>query len=237
MECQECDSIIHDFMRAETANEELRTKAFEHIMRCARCEARFSNIRSLEKTLRTLAETMDSEGSAAQLEPVLRIVFQQQKRVRQRSRPVASWVVIGIAASLLLSIGVVSWHRIFPPERKPPILAAPLPVQPANESTAQLLKPVAKLPRETRKNRKSKPRVPSQGTDGEGFVTAFYALPCAESSDHVMSGEIVRVKLRASALPGIGFPMALNGDRAAEQITADLLVGENGLPLAIRFVR
>jgi hypothetical protein len=31
--------------------------------------------------------------------------------------------------------------------------------------------------------------------------------------------------------------MALNGDRAAEQITADLLVGENGLPLAIRFVR
>jgi len=71
----------------------------------------------------------------------------------------------------------------------------------------------------------------------EEFVTAFYALPYAEGSDHVMSGEIVRVQLRGSALPGIGFPMALNGDRTAEQITADLLVGENGLPLAIRFVR
>src|SRR5207247_9008536 len=114
MECQECDSIIHDFMRAETANEELRTKAFEHIMRCARCEARFSNIRSLEKTLRTLAETMDSEGSAAQLEPVLRIVFQQQKRVRQRSRPVARGVGIGISAALLVSTGVVSCHATVP---------------------------------------------------------------------------------------------------------------------------
>src|SRR5207247_9857222 len=108
MECQECDSIIHDFMRAETANEELRTKAFEHIMRCARREARFSNIRSLEKTLRTLAETMDSEGSAAQLEPVLRIVFQHQTRVRQRPRPVVSCMLIGIAASLLLSVGAAS---------------------------------------------------------------------------------------------------------------------------------
>jgi hypothetical protein len=38
-------------------------------------------------------------------------------------------------------------------------------------------------------------------------------------------------------LPAIGFPVALDGDRAAELITADLLVGENGLPLAIRFVR
>jgi hypothetical protein len=73
--------------------------------------------------------------------------------------------------------------------------------------------------------------------DGEELVTAFYALPYAESSEHIMSGEIVRVKLRGSALPGIGFPMALNGDRAAEQFTADLIVGENGLPLAIRFVR
>jgi hypothetical protein len=31
--------------------------------------------------------------------------------------------------------------------------------------------------------------------------------------------------------------MALNGDTTSEQVTADLIVGENGLPLAIRFVR
>src|SRR5882724_352124 len=237
MECRECDSIIHDFMRAEVANEEVRTKAFDHIMRCARCEARFSNVRSLERVLRTLAETTDAERSAAQLEPVLRTAFQQQKRVRRRSRSVASWVAIGIAASLLLSIGVVSRRLIFAPARKPPILATPQPVQPGNVSNAQTPEPAAKLAQETGKHRKSRPRVPAQRVDSEEFVTGFYALPYAQSSNHIMSGEIVRVRLLGSALPGIGFPMALNGDRAAEQITADLIVGENGLPLAIRFLR
>jgi hypothetical protein len=237
MECRECDSIIHDFMRAQVADEQLRAKAFEHIMRCARCEARFSNIRSLEKALRTLAETIDPEQSAAQLEPVLRIVFQQQKGARPRSRSFASWVAIGMAASMLLSIGFVSRHRIFGPERKPPVVARPQPLQPTTASNAQIPEPVATLAPETRKHRKSRPRVAAQRRDTEEFVTAFYALPYAESSDHTMSGEIVRVKLRGSALPGIGFPMALNGDRASEQITADLIVGENGLPLAIRFVR
>jgi hypothetical protein len=237
MDCRDCDTIIHDFMRAEVANEELRTKAFDHIMCCPRCEARFSIIRSLERALRTLAEGMDAERSAAQLEPVLRTVLRRQKSVRQRSTSVASWVAMGIAASMLLSIGLVSRHRIFGPERKPPIVAAPQPLQRVNAPNAPVAETVAKLAQEAPKRRKSKARVPVRQMDGEEFVTAFYALPYAESSDHTMSGEIVRVKLRGSALAGIGFPMALNGDAASEQITADLIVGENGLPLAIRFVR
>jgi hypothetical protein len=142
-----------------------------------------------------------------------------------------------MAASLLLSIGFLSGHLILGPERKPSILATPKSVQPAGMSNAQIPEPAEKLAQETRKHRKSRSRIPAQRAGGEEFVTGFYALPYAESYDHVMSGEIVRVKLRGSALPGIGFPMALNGDRGSEQITADLIVGENGLPLAIRFVR
>jgi hypothetical protein len=234
MECQECDNLIHDFMDAEVANEEERARAFEHIRRCARCEARFFSVRSLKRALRTLAETTDAEQSAAQLEPVLRTVFQQQKGLGHSSRPVASWLVIGMAAALLLSIGVVSRQLIFAPERRPTILATP--VQPGNVSKAQI-EPAATLAQVTRKHGKSRPCVPAQRRDGEEFVTGFYALPYAENSDHIMSGEVVRVKLRGSALPGIGFPMALNGDTTSEQVTADLIVGENGLPLAIRFVR
>jgi hypothetical protein len=237
MECQECDNLIHDFMDDEVANEEERARAFEHIKRCARCEARFSSVRSLKRALQTLGETTDAEQSAAQLEPVLRTVFQQQKRLGHSSRPVASWLVIGMAAALLLSIGVVSRQLIFAPERRPTILATPHSVQPGNVVKAQIPEPAATLAQGTRKHGKSRPRVPAQRRDGEEFVTGFYALPYAENSDHIMSGEVVRVKLRGSALPGIGFPMALNGDTTSEQVTADLIVGENGLPLAIRFVR
>jgi hypothetical protein len=171
------------------------------------------------------------------MEPVLRTVFQQQKRARQRSRSVAIWMAIGVAASLLLNIGVVLWQRTIALEATPPTLAMPKPVHPADVSVAQVPEPAAKLPLKTRSNRKPKPRIPAEHTDSREFLTGFYALPYAESSDRVFSGEIVRVKLRGSALPAIGFPVALNGDQAAEQITADLFVAENGLPLAIRFVR
>jgi hypothetical protein len=237
MECRECESIIHDFLRKDVTNEVTRTEAFEHIFHCPRCEARFSNVRSLERALRTLADTTDSERSAAQLEPSLRAVFRQQKRVGQRSRSVASWTAIGVAASLLLSIGLAWRHRIVAPERKPQVLAAPQPVKPEGASIAQMPAPLARLPQETRNHRKPKPRVLDQGTYRGEFVTGFYALPYAQGSDRLTSGEIIRVKLRGSALPAIGFPVALNSDRATDSITADLFVGENGVPLAIRFVR
>ena len=237
MECRDCDSIIHDFMRAGLANEDARAKAFEHIIHCARCEIRFSNVRSLERALGALAEAMDSEGAAAQLEPALRTAFQQQKRARQRSRSVAGWVAAGLAASLLLSIGVLSRHWVFGLGRKPPTVATSSVVTPTKVADAQTPKPTAKEAQETRSHAKPKPRIPSKRSDSEELMTGFYELSYAGSSDHMMSGEIVRVTLRGSVLPGIGFPVALDGDRAAELITADLLVGENGLPLAIRFVR
>jgi hypothetical protein len=237
MECQECELIIHDFLRTEATDEEARTEAFEHIFHCAHCEARFSNVRSLESALRTLAQTAEAERSAAQLEPILRAVFRQRKKVGQRSWSVASWAAMGVAASLLLSIGLVLRQEIFAPERKPQVSATPQPIKPPETTVAQIPEPAATLPQEPRKHRKPKRRVLEQGTFSGEFVTGFYALPYAQGSDRLSSGEIIRVKLRGSALPAIGFPVALNSDRATDSITADLFVGENGVPLAIRFVR
>jgi hypothetical protein len=48
-------------------------------------------------------------------------------------------------------------------------------------------------------------------------------------------GQIVRVKLRRSALVRFGFPV--NMDRYNENVKADVLVGVDGLAHAIRFVQ
>jgi hypothetical protein len=237
MECRECDRFIHDFERAETVSGEMRTKILNHVARCARCEARFSSIRSLERALRALGENIDSEQSVTRMEPVLRTIFAQRREAKQRSGPVARWVAIGMAASLLFSIGIVSWQRMFAPQATPAALAAPKATPVAEASAVEALVAPAGVSPKTRNHRRSKPRIPAEPAVREEIVTGFYALPYAESSGRVFSGEIVRVKLTGSALPAIGFPVALNGDRAAEQITADLFLGENGLPLAIRFVR
>jgi hypothetical protein len=49
------------------------------------------------------------------------------------------------------------------------------------------------------------------------------------------SGEVIRVQMPRSALIRFGLPV--NVERADVPVTADLLIGEDGLARAIRFVR
>jgi hypothetical protein len=48
-------------------------------------------------------------------------------------------------------------------------------------------------------------------------------------------GQIIRVKLRRSALVKFGFPV--NMERYNENVNADVLIGVDGLARAIRFVQ
>jgi hypothetical protein len=48
-------------------------------------------------------------------------------------------------------------------------------------------------------------------------------------------GQVMRVELPRSALMSFGLPMDM--ERATERIKADVLVGNDGLARAIRFVR
>jgi hypothetical protein len=49
------------------------------------------------------------------------------------------------------------------------------------------------------------------------------------------TGHIVRMKVPRSALIAFGVPM--NMERAGELITADVMIGDDGLARAIRFVQ
>lgn len=63
-------------------------------------------------------------------------------------------------------------------------------------------------------------------------VTDFF--PLMDPAPPFDRGEILRVQLPASALQAVGLPVA--DDHRADQIQADVLVGEEGLPRAIRFI-
>lgn len=66
-------------------------------------------------------------------------------------------------------------------------------------------------------------------------VTEFIPLAGGDYSASDDAGQVVRVELPRSALSSIGLPVS--ADRASERIKADVLVGEDGLARAIRFVR
>jgi hypothetical protein len=67
-------------------------------------------------------------------------------------------------------------------------------------------------------------------------VTEFIPLVTgAPGAPPLESGQLVRVQLPRAALPSLGLP--LNAERGNEPVKADVLLGNDGLARAIRFVR
>ena len=89
------------------------------------------------------------------------------------------------------------------------VVTPPVPVLP-------VAKPVARL----------KPRPPQE------LVTEFY--PLMEDPPPFEHGELLRVSLPAAAMRSVGVPVS--EDRLTETVQADVLVGQEGLARAIRFV-
>ena len=77
-------------------------------------------------------------------------------------------------------------------------------------------------------------RVRSANRSSE-VATEFLPLTYVDDLGGQQSGHIVRMKVPRSALIAFGVPM--NMERAGELITADVMIGDDGLARAIRFVQ
>lgn len=65
------------------------------------------------------------------------------------------------------------------------------------------------------------------------MVTEFF--PLLDGAPPVDRGELLRVRLPASAMRAVGLPVP--EDRLADPVQADVLISEDGLATAIRFVK
>jgi hypothetical protein len=80
--------------------------------------------------------------------------------------------------------------------------------------------------------RKVAKRVPRPAPKPQEIVTDFF--PLMDPAPPLGRGQLLRVELPASAMQMVGLPV--REDRLADSVEADVLVGEEGLPRAIRFV-
>lgn len=72
-------------------------------------------------------------------------------------------------------------------------------------------------------------------TDSAEVATDFFPLTYVAESGAPESGHVVRVKISRTAMIAFGLPM--NAERAGESITADVVIGDDGLARAIRFIQ
>ena len=163
------------------------------------------------QALRALAAEDGEIEAPAGVELNLRRAF-RGKRARRRA---AIWSVA--AAALLVAVVTVERSRPQPQPPQQAVAPAPEPI-PAVAASG----PLPKAP----------PRRRPAATPRE-IVTDFF--PLMDVPLPFGRGEILRVNLPADAMRTVGLPV--HEDRLMDRVQADVLVGEEGMARAIRFVR
>jgi hypothetical protein len=237
MKCEEFEAMGLDAERGPSLSEVERAAAREHASTCSRCAALQDSWQAAGAELRAFAEDTALAQAPARVEMRLRQEFRTQHvtlKVR-RTAVVAAWALA--AAAVLL--GAVSW-RTWRQSQQGEAANHPVVSVPAANN----------LPESdfaARANRRDPAAVPSgarqpvstgagrpEALVADNEMSGFTFLPGAFATDSEEAA-ILRVRLQRGALGALGLPV--NEERAAEWIQVDLLVGEDGLPQAVRLPR
>ena len=232
MKCEEFEAIGLDAERDASLSELERAAAREHASACSRCAALQDSWQAARIELLAFADSTAAAETPARVEMRLRQEFRTQHGI-MKTRRVAVIAAWALAAAVVLA-GAVSWSswRKSQQEEAARHLAAPqnsalAPVQNDSAKTnGANLQSAANGAQPGFANSDSTETLMADNELGN-FTLLPGALP-AEADD----ASIFRVRMQRGALGALGLPV--NEERAGEWIQVDLLVGDDGLPQAVR---
>lgn len=210
MTCNEFEETGLDAGRDASLTEAQRAAATAHAVSCPRCAALRDSWEATRLELRALAQATYTPAAPARVEMRLRQQFRTQYHTprARRTAVIAAW---GLAAAALL-VGTVSWVKWHNSQE--------------HDGTA------------TPNTSASKQGSPDRSVSGDEHTLVadndlgdFTLLPGVLPAETDGSA-ILSVRMQRGALGALGLPV--NEDRASEWIQVDLLVGNDGLPQAVR---
>lgn len=174
------------------------------------------------QALRALAENDREREAPPEVEARLIGVFHSRKRYGRRWAAIAA-----LAAGLVIALLLWPNHKSNPAvSAAPAALPVPELVLPMREA-----EPTPKVARASHKlARKAAAAQPPQPQE---VVTDFF--PLMNPAPSFGRGQMLRVQLPAAAMQTVGLPV--REEHLDDLVQADVLVGEEGMPRAIRFVR
>jgi len=237
MKCEEFEAIGLDAGRDASLTAAQRAASSEHAARCSRCAALRDSWEAARAELSVLAEDTATVEAPARVEMRLRQQFRTEHRTfnARRTAVIAAWA-LAAAAVLVGAVTWVKWH-----EGHPGATATHLPapqsasishaIEP-DRNTAGSEKPVQNAT--VARHRGAARHAGSEALVADNGLSGFTLLPGVFPAD-TEYGEILRVRMQRGALESFGLPV--NEERAGEWIQVDLLVGDDGLPQAVRLSR
>ena len=210
MTCDEFEAIGWDAQSNASLTDVQRAAAAAHAVSCTRCAALGDSWEATRLELRSLAQATTTAEAPARVEMRLRQQFRAQYHTpkARRTAVVTAWV---LAAAAVL-VGAASWVNWRTNQNR--VIALPPDRGVAGD-------------RSVGQSFRADPQTFMADSELSDFTLLPGILP-ADTDD----AAILRVRMQRGALGALGLPV--NEDRANEWIQVDLLVGNDGLPEAVR---
>jgi hypothetical protein len=174
------------------------------------------------RALQALAASDREVEAPPEVEDRLRLAF-RQKSAQRKWRIRAAWAVAAAAAIAILAIGTRQNRPVQPVEV---VKRSPEAIQPAAAGVQTAVQTAAPgAPRRTARIRRA--------PENQEVMTDFFSLQ--DDAAPIERGELLRVSLPAAAMRTVGLPV--REDRLSERVQADVLMSEEGVATAIRFVK
>ena len=228
MNCQEVELIITDLARHGELELDARNRALAHLDRCRDCSGRLQEEQRLTAGLRAWNSACVDEQPRPALEGILRAAYRRKVPVAPRRR----WPAFALAGSI--AAAVLLFRLLTVPAQPPAIVAAPAPPQPQVAiAAARVPDGIAAAASKPVKRRMRAKRVAPVAPAEVG--TEFMSVAQGDGWTPLDGGRLVRVRLPHSAMGVFGLPF--DPGRAPERVQADVVLSDDGLLRAIRFVR
>jgi len=259
MNCREYEGDIVDLARGAGVSVKAEARLREHLAACTGCAARLARQQRLTAALEEVADAAPQPARSAAIEARLLQAFAAQhaggsREAASRLRPIAVRPAWGwLAAAAVLVLAVVVWRGTA--SRQSPAAVGPEPAAAAVEPAGAVAAASAAAARAPRRDEDSTPATPRDAPppqaapararaarglvqpaapSGDDGVLRFVSLPTAIGLPELESGRIVRVELATAMLPAFGFDVVPGSESGV--VEADVLVGQDEQPRAIRFV-
>ena len=228
MACWEFEEIVHGLVRMELLDLTSREEALDHAGSCRSCAARMVEAQSLAEASGAAAEAFHGQETPSRVAMALLAAFREEHRCRTYWRRTLEWAALGAAAAGLLIMGWASY-----PRWKAFLSSAPGTAVVSHPAASQGNHPGSSLSRDIQSaNEKS---LGVSGRSESDLAADFVPAPFGEGIKLDDAGMIVRMELTPAALGALGYPV--DEAYAEDWIRADVLVGEDGWPRAVRLVR
>lgn len=247
MSCRVFEEILADLDRSEVLPAAMREAALGHAETCPECGLLLTESESLEMRFESIREMVRGLSAPTRIETSLLKEFREIRASEHRGKLRWRVAALGAAAAVALAVGLalngdnLLWQGTRHEPNAKNVVSAPVPAQtqdvlpsPARTeaSTSERIthEPAIRKVKADRPALQAKPPMASPAAEEAAFVR----LPYADSSVEIEGGEVVRVILSPAALESLGVQTGAIGSN--EDVSADLLLDEDGTPEAIRLV-